>query len=190
MIPELGHFAMILALAMALAQSVLPLIGAQTGSAAWMSLARPSARGQFLFVLMAYGCLTAAFINNDFSVLLAANHSNSTLPLIYRITAVWGNHEGSILLWSLILSGWTLAVSIFSKQLDDRTVARVLGVMGLVKVNSRKPTLISPITLSTRATVRSSSWREKIDTASVQPARISDHNRIEPSWLPHTAVMR
>ncbi len=134
MIPELGHFAMILALAMALAQSVLPLIGAQTGSAAWMSLARPSARGQFLFVLMAYGCLTAAFINNDFSVLLAANHSNSTLPLIYRITAVWGNHEGSILLWSLILSGWTLAVSIFSKQLDDRTVARVLGVMGLVSV--------------------------------------------------------
>ncbi len=131
---EIGHFAMILALAMALAQSVLPLIGAQTGNAAWMSLARPSARGQFLFVAIAYGCLTAAFINNDFSVLLAANHSNSTLPLIYRITAVWGNHEGSILLWSLILSGWTLAVAMFSKQLDERTVARVLGVMGLISV--------------------------------------------------------
>ena len=112
MIPEIGHFAMILALSMALAQSVLPLIGAQTGNAAWMSLARPSARGQFLFVLVAYGCLTASFINNDFSVLLAAQHSNSTLPLVYRITAVWGNHEGSILLWSLILSGWTLAVSL------------------------------------------------------------------------------
>ena len=134
MIVEIGHFAMILALAMALAQSVLPLIGAQTGNSAWMSLARPSARGQFLFVALAYGCLTSAFINNDFSVLLAANHSNSTLPLIYRITAVWGNHEGSILLWSLILSGWTLAVSIFSRQLDDRTVARVLGVMGLISV--------------------------------------------------------
>ena len=132
MIPELGHFALILALAMALAQSVLPLIGAQTGNAAWMSLARPSARGQFLFVAVAYACLTYAFINNDFSVLLAAQHSNSTLPLIYRITAVWGNHEGSILLWSLILAGWTLAVSIFSKHLDDRMLARVLGVMGLI----------------------------------------------------------
>jgi len=132
MISELGHFALILALAMALAQSVLPLIGAKTGNAAWMSLARPSAFGQFLFVAVAYSCLTYAFINNDFSVLLAAQHSNSTLPLIYRITAVWGNHEGSILLWSLILAGWTLAVAIFSKQLDDRMIARVLGVMGLI----------------------------------------------------------
>ncbi|MCB2002972.1 MAG: cytochrome c biogenesis protein CcsA, partial [Rhodoferax sp.] len=132
MIYELGHLALILALAMALAQSVLPLIGAQTGNAAWMGLARPSARGQFLFVLIAYACLTHAFVTNDFTVALAANHSNSTLPLHYRITAVWGNHEGSILLWSLILSGWTLAVSIFSRQLDDRMVARVLGVMGLI----------------------------------------------------------
>ena len=132
MIPELGHFALLLALAMAIAQSVLPLVGAQTGNSAWMSLARPSARGQFVFVAIAYACLTYSFINNDFSVLLAAQHSNSTLPLMYRITAVWGNHEGSILLWSLILSGWTLAVSIFSKQLDDRMLARVLGVMGLI----------------------------------------------------------
>ena len=132
MITELGHFALILALTMALAQSVLPLWGAHTGNAAWMALARPSARGQFLFVLIAYACLTYAFLTNDFSVLLAARHSNSTLPVIFKITAVWGNHEGSILLWSLILAGWTLAVSIFSKQLDDRTVARVLGVMGLI----------------------------------------------------------
>ncbi|OYY66316.1 MAG: c-type cytochrome biogenesis protein CcmF [Burkholderiales bacterium 28-67-8] len=132
MIPEIGHVALILALTMALAQSVLPLIGAQTGNAAWMSLARPSARGQFVFMVIAYGCLTYAFVNNDFSVALAAMHSNSTLPLAYRYTAVWGNHEGSILLWALILSGWTLAVSIFSKQLDEPTVARVLGVMGLV----------------------------------------------------------
>ncbi len=132
MIYELGHFALILALTMALAQSVLPLWGAHTGNTAWMALARPSARGQFLFVLIAYASLTHAFINNDFSVLLAAQHSNSTLPLVFKITAVWGNHEGSILLWSLILAGWTLAVSIFSKQLDDRMVARVLGVMGLI----------------------------------------------------------
>ncbi len=97
-----------------------------------MVLARPAARGQFLFVVIAYALLTQAFVANDFSVLLAANHSNASLPLVYRITAVWGNHEGSILLWSLILAGWTLAVSVFSRQLDDTMVARVLGVMGLV----------------------------------------------------------
>ncbi len=132
MIYELGHVALILALTMALAQSVLPLIGAQTGNLAWMSLAKPSARGQFLFLAISYGCLTHAFVTNDFSVALAANHSNSTLPLVFRITAVWGNHEGSILLWALILSGWTMAVSIFSRQLDQRMLARVLGVMGLI----------------------------------------------------------
>ncbi|MBL8337261.1 MAG: heme lyase CcmF/NrfE family subunit [Rhodoferax sp.] len=132
MIYELGHVALILALAMALAQSVLPLIGAQTGNVAWMSLARPSAWGQLLFLAIAYGCLTHAFVTNDFSVALAANHSNSNLPLVFRITAVWGNHEGSILLWALILAGWTFAVSVFSRQLDERMVARVLGIMGLV----------------------------------------------------------
>jgi cytochrome c-type biogenesis protein CcmF len=129
---ELGHFALILALAMAAVQGVLPLLGAHRGHATWMALARPAARGQFLFVLLAYACLTQAFVTNDFSVLLAAQHSNSALPLLYRITAVWGNHEGSILLWSLILAGWTLAVSVFSRQLDEDMVARVLGVMGLV----------------------------------------------------------
>ena len=132
MIAELGHFSLIIALLMALVQGVLPLAGAHTGRSAWTALARPAARGQFLFVLLAYACLTQVFIANDFSVLLAARHSNSSLPLIYRITAVWGNHEGSILLWSLILAGWTLAVSIFSRQLDDTMLARVLGVMGLV----------------------------------------------------------
>ena len=85
-----------------------------------------------MLVALAYGCLTHAFITHDFSLKLAANHSHTALPLVYRITAVWGNHEGSILLWSLILSGWTLAVSLFSNQLDAPRVARVLGVMGLV----------------------------------------------------------
>ena len=89
MIYELGHVALILALTMALAQSVLPLIGAQTGNAAWMGLARPSARGQFLFLVIAYACLTHAFVTNDFSVALAARHSNSNMTLVYRITAVW-----------------------------------------------------------------------------------------------------
>jgi cytochrome c-type biogenesis protein CcmF len=132
MITELGHFALILALTMALAQSVLPLIGAATGNRSWMALAKPSARGQFLFVALAYAALTHAFVGNDFSVLYVAQHSNSALPLVYRFTAVWGGHEGSILLWVLILSGWTLAVSMFSKPLDEPTVARILGVMGLV----------------------------------------------------------
>lgn len=132
MIVELGHFALILGLLMALSQSILPLWGAQRGEASWMALARPAALGQFVFVALSYACLTAAFINNDFTVLLAAEHSNSQLPLLYRITAVWGNHEGSILLWTLILSSWTLAVSLRSKQLDDAMAARILGIMGLV----------------------------------------------------------
>ena len=132
MIPEIGQFALILALAMALSQSVLPLFGASNGNASWIALARPAARAQFLFIGIAYLCLTWAFVTDDFSVALAANHSNSMLPLVYKFTAVWGNHEGSILLWSLILAGWTFAVTLFSGQLDDRTLARVLGVMGLI----------------------------------------------------------
>ena len=119
MIPELGHFALMLALAFALVQSVLPLIGAARGKGALIALARPAARAQFVFVLLAYAALTHAFIGNDFSVLYVAQHSNSTLPLVYRVTAVWGGHEGSILLWVLVLAGWTLAVSIFSTSLDD-----------------------------------------------------------------------
>jgi cytochrome c-type biogenesis protein CcmF len=132
MIPELGHFALTLALAVTLVQALLPLAGASRNDAVWMGVARPAAAAQFLLVAVAYGCLTHAFVTNDFSVLLAANHSNSALPLVFRVTAVWGNHEGSILLWALILAGWTLAVALFSKTLDDRTVARVLGVMGLI----------------------------------------------------------
>ena len=126
---------MILALAMALAQSVLPLIGAQTGNAAWMSLARPSARGQFLFVLVAYGCLTASFVNNDFSVLLAAQHSNSTLPLVYRIHGGVGQPRRLDPAVGADPVGRGPSRSRSSRnQLDDRTIARVLGVMGLVSV--------------------------------------------------------
>ena len=132
MIPELGHFALILALAVALALGVVPLLGAARNNRSMMALARPCARAQFLFVVLAYAALTQAFVGNDFSVLYVAQHSNSSLPLVYRFTAVWGGHEGSILLWVLILCGWTLAVSVFSKQLDEPTVARILGVMGLI----------------------------------------------------------
>jgi len=134
MIPELGHFALILALLVALLQGTLPLAGAARGSLAWIALARPAARTQFLLVAFAFGCLTWAFVANDFSVVYVVQHSNSRLPLEYRISGVWGGHEGSLLLWMLMLSGWTLAVSLFSRHLPDAMVARVIGVLGLVAV--------------------------------------------------------
>ncbi len=134
MIPEIGHFALVLALVMALVQSVLPLWGAQTGHSGWMRLATPAATAQCLLLLVAYACLTQAFVASDFSVKLAAQHSHTALPLVYRITAVWGNHEGSILLWSLVLSLWTFAVAHRSAALDLPMRSRVLGVMGLISV--------------------------------------------------------
>ncbi|HMM53479.1 MAG TPA: heme lyase CcmF/NrfE family subunit [Candidatus Desulfobacillus sp.] len=132
MIPELGSFALILALLVALVQGTLPLAGAARGSRPWIGLARPAARAQFLLVAVAFGCLTWAFVNNDFSVVYVAEHSNSQLPLMYRVAAVWGGHEGSLLLWMLMLATWTVAVSILSRHLPDAMVARVLGVLGLV----------------------------------------------------------
>jgi cytochrome c-type biogenesis protein CcmF len=134
MIPEIGQLALVLALCIALAQGTLPLIGAARGDTAWMALARPAARGQLVFVAIAFACVTNAFVTNDFSVANVANNSNSTLPLPYRIAAVWGSHEGSLLLWTLMLAGWMVAVTVFSRQLPQEIVARVLGVMGLVSV--------------------------------------------------------
>ncbi len=134
MIPELGNFALIVALLLALTQAVLPLIGAQRGNLTLMAVARPAAQGQFVFVLIAYFCLVYAFITNDFSVENVARNSFSQLPEIYRFTATWGSHEGSFLLWVLILAFWTTAVSVFSRHLPDDMVARVLGVMGLISV--------------------------------------------------------
>lgn len=134
MIPELGQFALALALVIALAQGVLTLAGAARGEIAWMRVARPAAWGQFIFVAIAFACLTASFINKDFSVAFVAANSNSALPLQYRIAGVWGGHEGSLLLWTLILGAWMVAVSVFSRRLPEDMVARVLGVMGLVNV--------------------------------------------------------
>jgi cytochrome c-type biogenesis protein CcmF len=134
MIPEIGHFALIVALCMALVQGILPTIGAARGIPRWMALARPVAQGQFVFVAIAFACLTYAFIHSDFSVLYVAEHSNSALPMIYRIAGVWGGHEGSLLLWILMLNIWMLAVTVFSRHLPEEMVARVLGVMGLVAV--------------------------------------------------------
>jgi cytochrome c-type biogenesis protein CcmF len=132
MIPELGQFALILALCLALAQSILPLIGAARGVESFMTLARPAAQGQFVFVAIAFGCLAYSFLNNDFSVLNVAQNSNSQLPAHYRFAATWGSHEGSLLLWSLMLALWSAAVTAFSRHLPREMAARVLGVLGLV----------------------------------------------------------
>ncbi len=134
MIPEIGHFALILALCLALVQGVIPLMGTARNNDNWIALARPAAMGQFTFVMVAFGCLTYSFINNDFSVMYVANHSNSLLPLQYRIAGVWGGHEGSLLLWVFMLNGWTIAVATFSRHLADDMVARVISVMGLIAV--------------------------------------------------------
>ncbi|MFY9327116.1 MAG: heme lyase CcmF/NrfE family subunit [Georgfuchsia sp.] len=132
MIPEIGHFALILALLVALIQGIIPLIGSQRGIPAWIALARPASATLLLLIIVAYGCLTQAFIVNDFTVLYVAEHSNSQLPLVYRIAAVWGGHEGSLLLWMLMLSLWSAAVAAFSRSLPEDMVARVEGVLGLV----------------------------------------------------------
>jgi cytochrome c-type biogenesis protein CcmF len=133
-IPELGHFALILALLVALAQAVLPLVGAHRGIHAWMALARPAAMGQALFVALAYACLIYSFVTSDFSVLNVAQNSNSLLPLRYKVAASWGSHEGSMLLWVFMLAVWSVSVAVTSRNLPNDVVARVLGVMGLISV--------------------------------------------------------
>ncbi|HWH46224.1 MAG TPA: heme lyase CcmF/NrfE family subunit [Burkholderiales bacterium] len=134
MIPELGQFALIVALCIALAQAVLPIAGAARGDVAWMNVARPAAQGQFVFIAIAFGCLAWSFVNNDFSVLNVVNNSNSSLPWYYRFAATWGSHEGSLLLWVLMLTGWMLAVTLFSRHLPLEMVSRILGVMALISV--------------------------------------------------------
>ena len=134
MIPELGHFALIVALTLALVQGILPLVGAQRGIPGFIAVARPAAQGQFVFVTIAFVSLAYSFYANDFSIAYVADHSNSSLPLFYRLSAVWGGHEGSLLLWVQMLTVWMLAVTVFSRSLPDEMVARILGVMGLVSV--------------------------------------------------------
>lgn len=134
MLPELGQILLILALMVALLQTMLPLAGAHRGKASWMAVARPAAFAQLLLVLGAFVILTIAFVTQDFSLKYVADNSNSLLPLIYRYSAVWGSHEGSLLLWALVLSIWSAAVAEFSRQLPEAVVARVLGVMGVVAV--------------------------------------------------------
>ena|SRR2546425_7038449 len=134
MIPEIGQFALILALMLALTLAVLPQIGASRGISQLVAMARPTAQAQFIFVAIAFSCLAYSFINNDFSVLNVATNSNSQLPLQYRLAATWGSHEGSLLLWTFMLAIWMVAVTLFSNHLPDEMVARVLGVMATISV--------------------------------------------------------
>ena len=134
MLPELGQILLLLALLAALLQSSLPLVGAHRRIDSWMQVARPAAFAQLLLVLAAFAVLTAAFVQQDFSVRYVAENSNSLLPMVYRWSAVWGAHEGSLLLWALVLAAWTGAVALGSRQLPDDVQARVLAVMGMVSV--------------------------------------------------------
>ncbi|MBL4782840.1 MAG: heme lyase CcmF/NrfE family subunit [Porticoccaceae bacterium] len=134
MIAELGHFALILALCLACAQAFIPLAGTLSHKSLWIATARPLSCGQFVFVAISFACLVTAFLQDDFSLAYVANNSNSLLPYYYKVSAVWGAHEGSLLLWVLILAGWTLAVAMFSRSLPADMVARVLSVMGMISV--------------------------------------------------------
>lgn len=134
MIPEIGLFSLILALLVALAQGILPLIGAAAGWQAGLRVARPAAMGQFALTALAFACLAWSFVHNDFSVLYVAANSHADLPPAYRFAAVWGGHEGSLLLWQTLLTAWTLAVALCSRRLPLAFAGRVLAVMGWISV--------------------------------------------------------
>ena len=134
MIPEVGHFALIIGLCLALLLAILPAWGAYRRDAVMMGLAPGLAMGLLVFVTISFICLTIAFLQDDFSVKVVASNSNSLLPAFYKFSALWGNHEGSLLLWALILCLWTSAVAVFSGQLPLLVLARVLSVMGGIAV--------------------------------------------------------
>lgn len=134
MIPELGQVALLLALAVALVLGTLPLAGAAGGRADWMALARPAAQVHAMLVMVAFAALAICFVRNDYSVLYVAGNSNSALPLRYRIAGVWGGHEGSLLLWLLMLSLWMLSVAQLSRHVPGVVLSRTLAVMGWISV--------------------------------------------------------
>ena len=143
MIPEIGHFALILALCLALIQGMIPLVGAQKKISSWVEVAAPAAYGQTLFVVISFVCLTYAFLTDDFSVGYAARQSNTELPMIYKISSVWGGHEGSLLLWTMFLAMWTAAVAAFSRAMPLIMRGRVIAVMGLISVGFLLFTLLT-----------------------------------------------
>ncbi len=143
MIPEVGHYALILALCLAVIQSVIPLIGSHKRYSSWVEVAFPAALGQTLFITISFICLTYAFTVDDFSVGYTARQSNTELPMIYKISAVWGGHEGSLLLWAWFLAIWTSAVVLFSKSMPLIMRGRVVAVMGLVSIGFLLFTLLT-----------------------------------------------
>jgi cytochrome c-type biogenesis protein CcmF len=134
MVPELGHFALILALLLAISQAIFPLAGTLSGNRPWMTMARPLAYGQLTLIAVAFAALVQAFLTSDFSVLYVAQHSNTLLPDMYKISAVWGGHEGSLLLWVLMMAAWGAAVAAFSRNLPLTVVARVISVQGMIAI--------------------------------------------------------
>ncbi len=132
MIPELGNFSLILAFCLSLMLGIVPMLGAARGNVLWMNMARPLAAGIFVFLTVCLLALGYSFVTDDFSVQFVAAHSNSMLPLQYKITAIWGGHEGSFLFWTWMLAGWMLAVGIFSRSLPKVFLSRVLAIMGLI----------------------------------------------------------
>jgi len=134
MIPELGHFALIMALCLAVLQACLPLFGFYRHDQALMGMARPTALGQCFFVTFAFAALAYCFYASNFSVVYVAHHSNTAMPLFYRLAAVWGGHSGSLLLWTFILAIWTTAVSAFSRRLPAEVRSTVLAVMGVISM--------------------------------------------------------
>lgn len=134
MIPELGHFALILALLVATAQTVVPLWGAHRGNAAWMAVAGPSAVAHLLLVTVSFAALTWAYVVSDFTVVNVVANSHSAKPMLYKITGVWGNHEGSMLLWILILAVFGGAVALFGGNLPPSLKARVIAIQGLIGI--------------------------------------------------------
>ena len=134
MLPELGQICLILSLLIAALLAVIPLLGAHKNNSALMQTARPLAHAQLLFIVLAFSLLAYSFTVHDFSVAYVQRNSNTLLPFAYQLSAVWGAHEGSLLLWIMILSIWTSAVAIFSKQLPDKVIARVLAVMGMISL--------------------------------------------------------
>ena len=134
MIAELGHYALVLALCVALAQSIVPLAGAQKGDPALMATAKPAAYAQFLLVALAFGCLIHAFVVSDFTVENVVRNSHSQKPMLYKVSGAWGNHEGSMVLWSLILALFGASVAAFGRNLPPGLKARTLSIQAMIGV--------------------------------------------------------
>ena len=134
MIIEIGHFALVLALFVAVLQGTIPLVGAHTGRAAWMALSVPAALAQFFLLGLSFAALSHAFITSDFSLLIVASNSHSLKPLLYKISGVWGNHEGSMLMWVLILALYGAAIAVWGTNLRQTLKVRILADQGLVAV--------------------------------------------------------